>query len=81
MSKVRIAVLFMTFVPITFGGRRLLNLLVEQNPQHAASIERVGGWFVGMTVVLVTVLPLFERARYFRHTRRWLSARRGRTDA
>jgi hypothetical protein len=80
MSTVTFALVFMTFVPITFGGRRLLDLLMEQHPQHATYIDRVGQGLIGMAVVFVAVLPLFERNRYFRHTRRRFGASRGRTD-
>jgi len=37
-----------------------LDWLVGVRPEWAAVLERVGGWLIGLVVVVVVLLPLFR---------------------
>lgn len=41
-------------------GRMGLDWLVSMRPEWAAVLERVGGWLIGLVVVVVVLLPLFR---------------------
>jgi hypothetical protein len=55
-----------TFVlpPVAYAiarlGRSLLDWALAANPSWAGFGERVGGWLIGLVVVLVVVLPLLK---------------------
>lgn len=41
-------------------GRIGLDWLVSMRPEWASVLERVGGWLIGLVVVVVVLLPLFR---------------------
>jgi hypothetical protein len=41
-------------------GRLGLDWIVGVHPEWTAVVERVGGWLVGLMVVVVVLLPLFR---------------------
>lgn len=41
-------------------GRMGLDWLLGVRPEWAAVLERVGGWVIGLVVVVVVLLPLFR---------------------
>lgn len=41
-------------------GRIGLDWLVSVRPEWATVLERVGGWLIGLVVVVVVLLPLFR---------------------
>jgi hypothetical protein len=51
-------------------GRLVLDWGVRHWPAHSAAIERVGGWLIGLVVVLVVLLPMFFLYGMFRKSPR-----------
>ncbi|HEX5683820.1 MAG TPA: hypothetical protein VFY73_07270 [Ideonella sp.] len=45
---------------VAFVGRELLNALMDAVPGWAPTIEKFGGFVLGLSVVLVALLPLFR---------------------
>jgi uncharacterized protein involved in cysteine biosynthesis len=41
-------------------GRWLLDIAIASAPSWASVLERVGGWLVGLVVVVVVLLPMFR---------------------
>ena len=41
-------------------GRRLLDIAIANAPSWASALERVGGWLIGLVVVVVVLLPMFR---------------------
>jgi len=41
-------------------GRLVLDWIVSARPDWAIAVERVGGWLIGLLVVVVVLLPLFR---------------------
>ena len=45
---------------IAMVGRASLDWLVSMRPEWASTIEHVGGWLIGLVVVVIVLLPLFR---------------------
>lgn len=41
-----------------FLGRAALDWMVTVTPHYAETIERFGGWLVGMVIVVVVIVPM-----------------------
>lgn len=52
------------------AGRFILDHLIALAPGWAPGIERVGGWLVGMVIVLVVLFPLLHMYGVFDSTAR-----------
>lgn len=51
-------------------GRVVLDWLIVSEPEWSSSIERVGGWVVGMVIVVVVLMPLLRIHGVFKHGER-----------
>ena len=56
--KVAVALVALSFV-LAKGGRWLLDQAALAAPGWAGAIERIGGWLLGLFIVVVVLLPLF----------------------
>ena len=45
---------------LAFVGRGVLDHALAMFPTHATTVERIGGWLIGLIVVLVVGVPMFK---------------------
>ena len=41
-------------------GRLVLDWAIQQWPTHEATVERLGGWLLGLVVVVLVLLPMLR---------------------
>ncbi len=41
-------------------GRWVLDIAIANAPSWASALERVGGWLIGLVIVIFVVLPMFR---------------------
>jgi hypothetical protein len=61
----RTCALVLAGLGIAFAGRECLDWATRLFPEKAGAIERIGGWLVGLLVVVAVLLPIFRLFEVF----------------